>query len=71
MHQIVEKTLLDELHLHYLHEHQIAERDAVRVAGFLWVGLSTSSCSGRGAYRRHPIAKISRRPAPCAQAKEK
>ncbi|WP_292568908.1 hypothetical protein [Mesorhizobium sp.] len=37
-HEIVEKTLLDELRLHYLHAHQIAsriERDAVRGAG-LW-----------------------------------
>jgi hypothetical protein len=38
-HEIVEKTLLDELRLHYLHAHQIAsriERDAVREAGLTW-----------------------------------
>lgn len=38
-HEIVEKALLDELRLHYLHAHQIAlraERDAVRGAGLTW-----------------------------------
>jgi hypothetical protein len=38
-HEIVEKSLLDELRLHYLHAHQIAvriERDAVRAAGIGW-----------------------------------
>jgi hypothetical protein len=38
-HEIVEKTLLDELQLHYLHAHQIAvraERDAVKAAGVSW-----------------------------------
>ena len=35
-HEIVEKALLDELRLHYLHAHQVAvraERDAVKAAG--------------------------------------
>jgi hypothetical protein len=39
MHEIVEKALLDELRLHYLHAHQIAvraERDAVEAAGVSW-----------------------------------
>jgi len=38
-HEIVEKALLDELRLHYLHAHQIAvraERDAVKSAGVSW-----------------------------------
>ncbi|RWB51033.1 hypothetical protein [Mesorhizobium sp.] len=38
-HEIVEKALLDELRLHYLHAHQIAlraERDAVQAAGLSW-----------------------------------
>ena len=38
-HEVVEKALLDELRLHYLHAHQIAlraERDAVRGAGLAW-----------------------------------
>jgi hypothetical protein len=38
-HEIVEKALLDQLRLHYLHAHQIAvraERDAVRAAGISW-----------------------------------
>ncbi|PBB24051.1 MULTISPECIES: hypothetical protein [unclassified Mesorhizobium] len=38
-HEIVEKALLDELRLHYLHAHQVAlraERDAVRGAGLTW-----------------------------------
>lgn len=38
-HEIVEKSLLDELRLHYLHAHQIAvriERDAVKAAGIPW-----------------------------------
>src|SRR2546421_8255546 len=38
-HEIVEKALLDELGLHYLHAHQIAvraERDAVKAAGVPW-----------------------------------
>src|SRR3954470_20504615 len=40
-HEIVEKALLDELGLHYLHAHQIAvraERDAVKAAGISWWG---------------------------------
>jgi len=39
MHEIIEKALLDELRLHYLHAHQIAlraERDAVKAAGISW-----------------------------------
>jgi len=39
LHEIVEKTLLDKLRLHYLHAHQIAlraERDAVKGAGVPW-----------------------------------
>jgi len=38
-HEIVEKALLDELRLHYLHAHQIAvraERDAVKAVGVPW-----------------------------------
>ncbi|UVK46708.1 hypothetical protein BPNPMPFG_002410 [Mesorhizobium sp. AR07] len=38
-HEVVEKSLLDELKLHYLHAHQIAlriERDAVKAAGLAW-----------------------------------
>jgi len=38
-HEIVEKALLDELRLHYLHAHQIAiraEQDAVAAAGVSW-----------------------------------
>jgi hypothetical protein len=37
--EIVEKALLDELRLHYLHAHQIAlraERDVVKAAGVSW-----------------------------------
>src|ERR1700738_1963941 len=39
VHEILEKALLDELRLHYLHAHQIAvraERDAVKAAGISW-----------------------------------
>jgi hypothetical protein len=39
LHEAVEKTLLDQLHLHYLHAHQIAlrtEQAAVRAAGVGW-----------------------------------
>src|SRR5712671_855620 len=39
LHEEVEKTLIDQLGLHYLHAHQIAaraEEDAVRAAGILW-----------------------------------
>ena len=38
-HEIVEKALLDQLRLHYLHAHQIAlrcEQAAVRAAGVAW-----------------------------------
>jgi hypothetical protein len=38
-HEIVEKALLDQLHLHYLHAHQIAlrtEQAAVRAVGIAW-----------------------------------
>src|ERR1700686_4632061 len=39
MHEEVEKTLIDQLNLHYLHAHQIAtraEEAAVRAAGIRW-----------------------------------
>src|SRR3954453_15616383 len=39
LHEIVEKALLDQLRLHYLHAHQIAlrtEQAAVRAAGIRW-----------------------------------
>jgi hypothetical protein len=39
VHEILEKALLDELRLHYLHAHQIAaraERAAVKAAGVSW-----------------------------------
>src|SRR5882724_7902296 len=39
LHEEVEKTLIDQLHLHYLHAHQIAsraEQAAVRAAGISW-----------------------------------
>jgi hypothetical protein len=39
LHELVEKSLLDELRLHYLHAHQIAlrsEQAAVRAAGVSW-----------------------------------
>ena len=39
LHEEVEKTLIDQLNLHYLHAHQIASRAeeaAVRAAGVLW-----------------------------------
>src|SRR6201993_3827973 len=39
LHEEVEKTLIDQLNLHYLHAHQIAtraEQAAVRAAGILW-----------------------------------
>jgi hypothetical protein len=39
VHEAVEKALLDELGLHYLHAHQIAlriERAAVEAEGFAW-----------------------------------
>ncbi len=39
MHELVEKALLDEMRLHYLHAHQIAlrtEQAAVRAAGIRW-----------------------------------
>jgi hypothetical protein len=38
-HEIIEKVLLDELRLHYLHAHQIAlraEQAAVKAAGVSW-----------------------------------
>jgi hypothetical protein len=38
-HEVVEKALLDQLELHYLHAHQIAvrtERAAVEAAGVSW-----------------------------------
>lgn len=39
VHEMIEKALLDELRLHYLHAHQIAvraERDALKAAGVSW-----------------------------------
>ena len=52
-HEIVEKALLDELRLHYLHAHQLAvraERDAVQAAGGLLVCLSTLHEASREAH---------------------
>ena len=46
LHEEVEKTLIDQLNLHYLHAHQIAtraEQAAVRAAGVRWRD-STASC---------------------------
>src|SRR5947209_18839599 len=39
LHEIIEKALLDQLRLHYLHAHQIAlrtEQAAIRAAGIPW-----------------------------------
>jgi len=39
LHELIEKSLLDEMRLHYLHAHQIAlrtEQAAVRAAGISW-----------------------------------
>jgi hypothetical protein len=41
LHEEVEKTLIEQLNLHYLHAHQIAtraEQAAVRAAGVRWRG---------------------------------
>src|SRR5205085_8312181 len=51
-HEIIEKALLDELRLHYLHAHQIAiraERDAVKAAGVPWTAY-------QGFIKRHEKA---------------
>jgi hypothetical protein len=47
LHEEVEKTLIDQLGLHYLHAHQIAtraEEAAVRAAGGLVFQLRTYRC---------------------------
>jgi hypothetical protein len=44
LHEEVEKTLIDQLNLHYLHAHQIAsraEQAAVRAAGIRWRDYDT------------------------------
>ena len=45
LHEEVEKTLIDQLGLHYLHAHQIAtraEQAAVRAAGITWRDYAAS-----------------------------
>ena len=45
VHEVVEKALLDQLDLHYLHAHQVAlrvEQAAARAAGIGWLETTTS-----------------------------
>ena len=54
LHEEVEKTLIDQLNLHYLHAHQIAsraEQAAVRAAGIRWP-TTTVHAEIRQAHRR-------------------
>ncbi len=55
LHEEVEKTLIDQLGLHYLHAHQIAtraEEAAVRAAGIEWRDLRPFHAEIRQAHRR-------------------
>src|SRR3954469_270406 len=60
-HEIVEKSLLDELRLHYLHAHQIAlraERDAVRAAGVSWQAYQRFIKKHERAIEQETIMKV-------------
>jgi hypothetical protein len=60
-HEIVEKSLLDELGLHYLHAHQIAlraERDAVKAAGVSWWAYQHFMKKHERAIEQETIVKV-------------
>jgi hypothetical protein len=60
-HEIVEKSLLDELRLHYLHAHQIAlraERDAVKAAGVSWWAYQRFMKKYERAIEQETIVKV-------------
>jgi hypothetical protein len=62
-HEIVEKSLLDELRLHYLHAHQIAlraERDAVKAAGVSWWAYQRFMKKYERAIEEETIVKVPR-----------
>jgi len=60
-HEIVEKALLDELRLHYLHAHQIAvraERDAVKAAGISWWAYQRFMKQHEGKIEEEKLVKV-------------
>jgi hypothetical protein len=60
-HEIVEKSLLDELRLHYLHAHQIAvriERDAVKAAGISWSAYQRFMKQHEKSIEEEKLAKV-------------
>jgi hypothetical protein len=60
-HEIVEKALLDELRLHYLHAHQIAvraERDAVKAAGVSWWAYQLFMKQHKKAIEEEKLVKV-------------
>jgi len=62
-HEIVEKALLDELRLHYLHAHQIAvraERDAVKAAGVSWWGYQSFMKKHEKPIQEERVTKVPR-----------
>ena len=62
-HEIVEKALLDELRLHYLHAHQIAmraERDAVKAAGVSWWAYQSFMKKHEKQIEEEKLVRISR-----------
>ena len=61
IHEIVEKALLDELRLHYLHAHQIAvraERDAVKAAGVSWWAYQRFMKQHEGKIEEEKLVKV-------------
>ena len=64
LHEMVEKTLLDQLHLHYLHAHQIAlrtEQAAVRAAGIAWRDYDQFTKSNEKEISDERLTKVPRR----------
>src|SRR5215213_663426 len=60
-HEIVEKALLNELRLHYLHAHQIAvraERDAVKAAGVSWWAYQRFMKEHEGKIEEEKLIKV-------------
>ena len=61
IHEIVEKALIDELRLHYLHAHQIAvraERDAVKAAGISWWAYQRFMKQHEGKIEEEKLVKV-------------
>jgi hypothetical protein len=63
LHEMVEKTLLDQLHLHYLNAHQVAlriEQAAVRACGINWYDYNRFTKSQEKAIDEELLERVPR-----------